>query len=79
MKTHRSDVTAWELEAARRREVIADDFGARRHKSPSLRIAEGTNGLTARMGGWASAVVQRVRNEDTATDESLSCGHAAVR
>jgi hypothetical protein len=58
MGNRSTDVTAWEVEAARRREVVAADF-AGAHQSPNDAASEPEPGdvRTGRLRRWIAALV----------------------
>jgi len=59
MRNQPIDATAWEVEAARRREVIETDFGAAR-ESRSDRVSRSRNGMGAarRFATWITGLTQ---------------------
>jgi hypothetical protein len=56
--------TAWELEAARRQEVVASDFGTR----PSQADTELGTRTMSRIAGLRSAVVRTINHAPTDSD-----------
>ena len=78
MRNKPIEVSPWEVEAARRREVVEADFGA-----PHTSQREGTDGVrtTALVGpivSWIASLTRTLRLGSTEQAECLSHGQAGL-
>ena len=73
--------TAWEVEAARRQEVVASDFRADRESRAHGRSQGDTGlGIMSRVAGWRSALARPVNHPQTdRPDHTAPCPPGAVR
>lgn len=75
MGQHQYDATAWEVEAARRREVVRADVADARVDRPMVGVAAGrTNGIVARFVDRFAAVARGLASTPTEqVDDGAPC------
>jgi hypothetical protein len=82
MRHGRIDATAWELEAARRREVVEADFGGSRGTRADDASPVSAANRVRRVAGWFGAVIRPDQVASTArVDRTTGCqpGVSAVK
>jgi hypothetical protein len=75
MGQHQYDATAWEVEAARRREVVRADVAATRVDRPMVGVAAGrTNGMVTRFLDRFAVVARALTSTPTEqVDDGAHC------